>query len=422
VSGGLSRPGSLAAATSVTLALGLMVGMPRADAGFISTTVSGTAWSAANSFGLTQLSDPNDCISQAGGSCVKGTNITAVRGLGISPDGSHVYAGSFMDGSGNGSGVNAFARNAATGALTQLSGKLGCIADNGGTTCTDGHALLNVFGVAISPDGKQVYAAAGGSGAVAVLDRDTSTGALTQDTGTAGCVSTTGTGCVKWDALNYTTGVAVSPDGKHVYVTSNLGDLVAAFSRDATTGHLTQVGCVSETGTTGKCTDGVGLKYTTGVVVTPDGSFVYVSSGNRVIDPVVTGSSAVSVFSRDPTTGALTRLAGTAGCWSKDGTGGACTTFAPLNGASLAAVSPDGQNLYVPANSSSAVSVFHLDPATGALSQIADTRRCRSANGSGGVCGTGVGLTGAARVVVSPDGLDVYVGTDAFAIAAFSRA
>jgi hypothetical protein len=58
-------------------------------------------------------------------------------------------------------------------------------------------------------------------------------GLLTQLGGTAGCVSEAGTGgaCADGRALDGAFAVAVSKDGKHVYVGSNLSAAVAAFAR-----------------------------------------------------------------------------------------------------------------------------------------------------------------------------------------------
>jgi DNA-binding beta-propeller fold protein YncE len=97
--------------------------------------------------------------------------------------------------------------------------------------------------------------------------------------------------------------VAVGPDGQNVYVTSFFSGAVAVFSRNGTTGRLTQLagtdGCVSETGTGGACADATALDGARVVAVSPDGKSVYVAS---------LWSDAVSVFSRDETTGALTQL------------------------------------------------------------------------------------------------------------------
>ena len=182
------------------------------------------------------------------------------------------------------------------------------------------------------------------------------TGQLTQLSGTAGCVSETSTGgtCADGKALDFAAGLAISPDGKSVYVASLNSDAVAAFQRDTTTGALTQLagtaGCISETGSGGACVDGKALSGPISVAVSADGASVYVGSTN---------SDAVAVFSRDATgVGGLTQLAGTAGCVSETGTGGACADGKALDYPRTVAVSPDGKNAYVTSGLSDAVAVF----------------------------------------------------------------
>ncbi len=76
-------------------------------------------------------------------------------------------------------------------------------------------------GVAVSPDGKSVYVASPVSNAVARFNRDTITGAITQPAGIAGCVSETGTGpCADGHALGGAKLGGAQPDGKSVYVSS----------------------------------------------------------------------------------------------------------------------------------------------------------------------------------------------------------
>ncbi|HSF01434.1 MAG TPA: hypothetical protein VLA62_00395, partial [Solirubrobacterales bacterium] len=108
----------------------------------------------------------------------------------------------------------------------------GCISQTGAGPCAGGHALDGSRGVAVSADGKSVYVASFNSDAVARLHRNTTTGAITQPAGTAGCVSLTGAGpCADGHGLDGTQEVALSPDGKSVYVTSYLSNAVARFNR-----------------------------------------------------------------------------------------------------------------------------------------------------------------------------------------------
>jgi 6-phosphogluconolactonase (cycloisomerase 2 family) len=208
----------------------------------------------------------------------------------------------------------------------------------------------------VSPDGKHVYVASFLSDAVAAFARDKTTGALTQLASTAGCVSGDGTGgtCAVGTALAFAASIAVSPDGKHVYVASFLSDAVAVFSRNKTTGTLTQLagtaGCVSGDGTAGACALGTALDGAFSITLSHDGKNVYAASVN---------SSAVAVFARDKTTGHLVELDTTlGGCVSEDGSGGRCATGTALDGVASIAVSPDGKHVYVASFESNAVAAF----------------------------------------------------------------
>src|SRR5688500_16037691 len=76
----------------------------------------------------------------------------------------------------------------AIGELTQKPLKPGCISDSGtGGACEDGDAIGSVNGVAVSPDGKNVYSAGFSSDSLAVFDRDPTTGAIEQKDAAAGC-------------------------------------------------------------------------------------------------------------------------------------------------------------------------------------------------------------------------------------------
>jgi DNA-binding beta-propeller fold protein YncE len=224
--------------------------------------------------------------------CVVGTALDGVSGIAVSADGKHVYATAPSD-----SAVVAFSRNTTTGALTQLAGTAGCTSDTGTSgACVDGLELWGAAGIAISPDDRHVYVTSPWGNTVAVLARNSTTGALTQLAGTAACVSPTGTGgsCGVGTALGGASSVTVSPDGENVYVAATSADAVAAFTRNTTTGALTQdsgtSACVSETGTSGACTDGRALDGARGLVVSPDGKDVYVAS---------TVSSALTELTRD---------------------------------------------------------------------------------------------------------------------------
>jgi 6-phosphogluconolactonase (cycloisomerase 2 family) len=366
---------------------------------------------------LTQLAGTAGCTSEtgSGGICADGKALNGAISVTLSADGKSVYVASFLS-----DAVAVFARNTTTGKLTQLAGTAGCTSETGsGGACADGRKLDGSASVAVSADGKSVYVASFFSDAVAVFARNTTTGKLTQLAGTAGCVSETGSGgaCADGKALNGANSVALSADGKNVYVASEVSDAVAVFARNTITGQLTQLsgtaGCVSQTGTGGDCADGKALDQANSVAVSADGKSIYVASGV---------SDAVAVFQRNTTTGALTQLAGTAGCTSEGGAAG-CAFGKALNGSYSVAVSADGKSVYVASQFSDAVAVFARNTTTGNLTQLAGTAGCVSETGTGGACADGKALDGARAVAVSPDLESVYVGSaGSDAVVVFGRA
>jgi DNA-binding beta-propeller fold protein YncE len=288
-----------------------------------------------------QKPSPDSCVSETGtgGVCRDGRGLDGANDVAVSPDGANVYVVSR-----NSDAIAIFDR-AATGALTQKAGAGGCISFTGADGCASGIALNGPASVAVSPDGTSVYVGAATSNAVAIFDRAPS-GTLTQKPGTAGCI---GGGICQ--AGRHTSGedVAVSPDGKSVYVAGGGGHAVAVLHRDAA-GALSQdagpSGCVSESGSSGTCADGMALMGAGAVAVSPDGTSVYVAARS---------SAAVAIFDRDPATGALTQKPGEAGCAAF---GGGCGPGTALSMASGLTVSPDGLNLYVSAYFSDAIAIF----------------------------------------------------------------
>jgi DNA-binding beta-propeller fold protein YncE len=117
-------------------------------------------------------------------------------------------------------------------------------------------------GIAVSPDGRSLYVTSLPDDAVAVFRRAWPSGSLGQDPGASGCASSTVVGCTDTFALGGAWGVAVSPDGRNVYVAALEDDAVVVFDRAPATGAITQkmgtAGCIQETGSFG-CADGHAL-------------------------------------------------------------------------------------------------------------------------------------------------------------------
>lgn len=297
---------------------------------------------------LTQRPGTEGCVSNTGaGPCADGKALFALTSVVVTPDGKSVYAAS--EGS---SAVLVFDR-AASGTLTQKRGRVGCITDLGGRTCADGRALAGVASLAVSPNGRTLYAAAGLSDAVAVFGR-AANGRLVQKRGSAGCISPrAGMRCKPGRALEGAAGVAVSPGGRSVYVSSDVDSAVAVFDRRAGGGLVQKrgrAGCVSQTGGR-RCADGRALGGAYGLNVSADGQSVYVASQ---------GSDAVAVFDRAPS-GRLSQKRSQAGCVAQRS--GSCAGGRALDRPYSVATSSDGLSLYVASSDSDAVAVFDRRPA-----------------------------------------------------------
>lgn len=308
-----------------------------------------------------QLTGADGCMVQTGVAtttgCATGHGLTQAAAVTVSPDQKNVYVASSMDSNQSGSNaVLTFTRDAATGALTQA----GCISDDGGDgrpgsdgLCTDGDVLAGADAIAISPDGRSVYVTAAAMSGIAVFDRDPDTGALTESS----CVKSYSERdrCSTATGLRQVDGITVSPDGRNVYAAARESNAVVAFSRDEETGALTNIGCVSNTGHDGACTDATALDGAGDIVVAPDGNSVYVTA-HRI--------NAITVLARDAETGVLTP----SGCFmDAPPEGGPCKKLDGIVGASAMALSPDGKSVYMASSGSSTLVTFNRDTTSGAL-------------------------------------------------------
>ncbi len=195
------------------------------------------------------------------------------------------------------------------------------------------------------------------------------------------------------DGLNFAWAVAVSPDGKHVYVCSGVNNVasmdeddnaVATFAADPKTGMLTFVESDFDDGDANDPGTADGLLSCRGVTVSPDGKHVYTAGSS---------DNKVGLFDRSAMTGALTFVAAVA-----DGVGG----VDGLAGAEAVVVSPDGSAVFVAGRADDAIAAFSRNATTGALT-FEDFEK----NGFGGVSG----LDRPLGLAVSPDNKHVYAAS-----------
>jgi 6-phosphogluconolactonase (cycloisomerase 2 family) len=299
------------------------------------------------------------------------------------------------------------ARVARTGALRQLPGALGCVSAAGAEGCARGRNLAVARAVAVSRDGRTVYVAT--AGGLAVFARSPRDGALRQLAGRAGCVSESGSdGCARARAVSKARGVALGPEGRSLYLVG-LDDALAVFRRNRTTGVLTQLtgarGCVKQHDQQREgCTAGRGLRGTRDVAIARHGRDLYVASLY----------SAVATFRRDPHTGAARQLRGRAGCIAPAGRDG-CARGRGLAGPHSIALGPHERHVYVTVSMaiarSSGIAVFRRDAGTGRLRQLAGRHGCLNGDGSAG-CAPARSVRGAHSLVLDPIGDRAYVASE----------
>jgi len=217
-------------------------------------TMDAPAWEhlLATPTGLTKISE-NDIGVDTGLSNMK------TKGLAISPDGLSVYITDYQN-----NAVALYSRDSTTGALTYVT-------DYTGNSSSDLHYAAFVI---VSPDNKNVYVF-DQTGNMAVFSRDTTDGTLTH-------VQTVGSN-VQYTGATFTSG------GDYMFVIDKSSKNLIAYSRDLSTGVLTQLSSSSV------LTNGGAVAFGNSVSVSPDNNFVYVSGSSN---------NQLEVFSFTPGNGA----------------------------------------------------------------------------------------------------------------------
>ena len=361
--------------------------------------------------------------------------LSDVEYLVASPDGGQVYALS-----GSAGNVVQFDRNSSTGALTYV-GRFGS-----GALGVD---LSGVSSGSFNASGKYLYLTVAGNNRLVELARNTTVGA--GGYGNLSLVTSIGQGENGTQGLNRPRRAALSPDGQHLYVTSQSGSSLAWFSIHPDTGVPSYQGIRNDE------TSGVdGLAGATGLTIDPVLNQIYVAgtldravshfqrqsdswcppSGSGVIDklPVNIAAGGRVTFHLTATVSSQLqgelRNKGTAEWQSAECAGGAgpglqdCDTdaedvdqpsvladlsitkddglaeFDGLLGA--AAIAADSANVYVAGSDDHGIGMFQRQPSS--VTGIGLTYLGALRSGSNGVSS----LTSVADLVVSGDGRNVY--------------
>ena len=219
------------------------------------------------------------------------------------------------------------------------------------------------------------------------------TGDLTQPAGTAGCISETGAGsCADGRALHCASAVAVSPDGKSVYVVaSEVSDAVVRLNRNPTTGAITQPAGSRR---------GASARPGRGRAPTAMGSTARLGSrsartGRASTSPRTSAAPwRASTATRPP--GRSPSPPGAPAASARRGAGGPCADGHGFNSRDLRWRSaPTGRASTSPPSVSNAVVRLNRNTTTGAISQPAGAAGCISHTGAG-PCADGHGLDRAA--------------------------
>ena len=385
----------LLAAAAVTLAVG----------------VTPQLASAAAPGSLSQPGGQNSCIGTAGTSeCANttGTGLGQSGDVAVSPDGKNVYVLGTTD-----DAIAEFTRNP-DGSLSEI-GCLADTSGSDSTCSTrTANAMVSPRAIVISPDGNNVYVAASdaSTGAIAEFTRGTD-GSLTElgcisesSDSTSPCDVNNAAGIERPVAL------AISPDGKSVYAADQGGEDIAIFTR-ADNGSLSQApspgDCIVDSNVeSAECqATATGIGEATGVAVSPDGDSVYTTG----FDPNNTDGE-IAEFTRS-SNGSLAQAASPGDCVETPGDNLGCgATAIGLTGITGLVISPDGRNVYTASEQLvGPIAEFSRD-AGGALTQLPAPNDCIQEGGDFGCGQTGVGIRDGYELIVSPDGRNVYAAAE----------
>jgi WD40 repeat protein len=247
--------------------------------------------------------------------------------------------------------------------------------------------LSGVRAVALSPDGRWLVGTSDVGDLLVWYRFDAGAGTLTQ----AGCLAagSSGTGCPAQPELDGAANPVFSPDGRHLYV--GVGEdprtAILTFAFDAATGAPRYANCVAGRSSPVTCAErAAGLRTATAYGITPDGRAVYASG------------HGIAMLARDASTGQLRGV----GCIDEDDEFGACPMHAPIVNGTRPAISPDGSFVYFDVGAT--IRGWRRDARTQQLTP----GPCITQSADSTVCRTESQLVSQSELVMAPDGRNLY--------------
>jgi DNA-binding beta-propeller fold protein YncE len=216
--------------------------------------------------------------------------------------------------SGQPGGIAVLARSSRDGRLRQLTGPSGCVRSDGRRGCLRVAGLDGLGAIAVSPDGRSVYVTT--AHGILAFTRNRQTGAIRPLGGRGGCIDAQRRSCQPLRGITEPSQLVGAGAGT-LYASGSGG--VAAFVRNRVTGAVAQVpgagGCLNDSGSQG-CALAPCIYAETTVTLSTNRHYLYVGSTNS-LDVEATAPGEVATFTETGATGALAYL----GC--------ATTTTAP---------------------------------------------------------------------------------------------
>ena len=287
-----------------------------------------------------------------------------------------------------------------------IGARIGCLAEQATTNCTDVAALDTPRDIAVASDGRQLYSASQGtSGGLAAFaaGADGTFGTTPQ---LPGCIAPQGPAVLPCTTGDLKTAAAVAVRGTHLYAAwkgelqDNSGVEVRTLGVDGAIGARGSCAAHNVNAEASCATDIAGLTYPSRLLVAPDGRSLVVGADAPAVTTVALDTAGLLGALRACETATVVPT---------------CSAHPGLAPISAVALSPDGRTLYAAAGNSG---IWGFD------------RDATSAATSGGgfcvgpalPCAPVAAVGTATAVAVAPDGARVYgVGSGAGGLSVFQR-